>query len=61
MPAFSVNAQVAQRRTGCAKRVTHGSQTMPLLGQALQTPHWLGMLFKKRLKILRCIDYQYTW
>jgi len=64
MPAFNVSAQVAQRRTGWAKRVIQGSHTMPLLGQALQTAHWLGMWFKKRLRERLTkrlnIDCQYT-
>lgn len=50
MPDFSAKAQVTQRLTGWAKRVTQGSQTMPLLGQALQTAHWLGIQFKRRCR-----------
>lgn len=53
IPDFIARAQVAQRRTGWAKRVTQGSQTMPLLGQVLQTAHWLGIQFKSRSKC-RC-------
>lgn len=48
MPAFRASAQPVQRRTGWAKRVTQGSQTKPLLGQAMQTEHWLGIQFKSR-------------
>lgn len=72
MPAFRISAQPEQRRAGCAKRVMHGSQTMPLLGQALHTAHWLGIRFnslgnncqvkgEKRLRNNGLnIDQQYT-
>jgi hypothetical protein len=48
MASFKIKAQPEQRLWGCAKRVTHGSQTMPLAGQDLQTAHWLGIRFSSR-------------
>jgi hypothetical protein len=42
--SLKIKAQPEQRLTGCAKRVTHGSQTIPLAGQDLQIAHWLGIL-----------------
>jgi hypothetical protein len=43
MASFKTKAQPEQRLTGCAKRVTQASQTMPFAGHDLQIAHWLGI------------------